>query len=399
MTRQILFDLFSCQPYGRVGYHGGGAYGYSLFQLLFERGLFSKGPKPRILINRSKPIPDRINTIIRTENLAEYDIRSYDDVVVSGEEIRNSVLFSPVPYELVGYQERFAEFGIRVKGVIHGLRYVELGAEPTINRYRFSGVSLLKGLIRNQLGRYYQNRETKRSIRLAECLGGEFLTVSEHTFNVFSGLIESGQALQPQVAYMLPDSVMNGVSGGAEPSDRPYFIVVNSNRVEKNAFRVLQAITYLSDLVDLQVKFLGCSAIQASRWSRVAKKLGISAASVQFEGYLDRDVYERYYRGALGLVYPSLSEGFGYPPIEAMNMGLPVAASGGTAIPEACGDAALYFNPHKPLDIAAKMRWIYRDRSLRESLVERGYARVEELKKRVYADLDIAIAYITDRDS
>jgi glycosyltransferase involved in cell wall biosynthesis len=58
------------------------------------------------------------------------------------------------------------------------------------------------------------------------------------------------------------------------------------------------------------------------------------------------------YRSASALVFPSLYEGFGQPPIEAMACGCPVAASSAGALPEVCGDAARYFDPGSPTAIA-----------------------------------------------
>jgi glycosyltransferase involved in cell wall biosynthesis len=59
------------------------------------------------------------------------------------------------------------------------------------------------------------------------------------------------------------------------------------------------------------------------------------------------------YSRAAALVFPSLHEGFGLPPLEAMACGCPVACSNATSLPETCGDAAVYFDPRSPQDIAA----------------------------------------------
>ncbi len=59
------------------------------------------------------------------------------------------------------------------------------------------------------------------------------------------------------------------------------------------------------------------------------------------------------YRRAAALVFPSLYEGFGLPPLEAMACGCPVACSAAASLPEVCGDAARYFSPDEPGEIAA----------------------------------------------
>lgn len=81
------------------------------------------------------------------------------------------------------------------------------------------------------------------------------------------------------------------------------------------------------------------------------------------------------YENALGLVFPSTYEGFGLPPLEAMACGCAVAASNAAAVPEVCGDAALYFDPHAPAAIAAAMQRLIDEPALRERLRQSGRAR------------------------
>jgi glycosyltransferase involved in cell wall biosynthesis len=79
----------------------------------------------------------------------------------------------------------------------------------------------------------------------------------------------------------------------------------------------------------------------------------------------------RYYRGALGLVYPSLYEGFGLPPLEAMAEGVPVVAARAASIPEVVGDAALLFDPREADDLVHALCRLL-DTSVREQLERRG---------------------------
>ena len=76
-------------------------------------------------------------------------------------------------------------------------------------------------------------------------------------------------------------------------------------------------------------------------------------AGVRVAGHVSEDELASFYRRAACLVFPSLYEGFGLPPLEAMASGCPVAASSAGSLPEACGDAAALFDPLDPEEIAA----------------------------------------------
>ena len=91
---------------------------------------------------------------------------------------------------------------------------------------------------------------------------------------------------------------------------------------------------------------------------------------VEARGHVSMDGLVDLYRFAGCLVFPSLYEGFGLPPLEAMACGCPVAVANATSLPEVCGDAAEYFDPLSPEDMAAAIL-----RALEGDLVEKGLVR------------------------
>jgi glycosyltransferase involved in cell wall biosynthesis len=97
---------------------------------------------------------------------------------------------------------------------------------------------------------------------------------------------------------------------------------------------------------------------------------------VRLLGCLEDDVLQMLYSGATGFIYPSIYEGFGLPPLEAMACGCVVAVSDIPAHREVCGGAAIYFDPFSPEDLATKLEWILNlDGAPRAALVERGLRR------------------------
>ncbi len=108
------------------------------------------------------------------------------------------------------------------------------------------------------------------------------------------------------------------------------------------------------------------------------ERMGLADAVV-VAGYVSEAELAALYAGCLALVFPSLYEGFGMPVVEAMALGRPVACSNVTALPEVAGDAALYFDPRQPAEIADAMERLASDAELVETLRRRGPERVREI--------------------
>lgn len=115
-----------------------------------------------------------------------------------------------------------------------------------------------------------------------------------------------------------------------------------------------------------------------ARLQAQVRRLGLGDA-VRFAGYVSPLEVVGLYRLARALVFPSLHEGWGLPLAEAMALGLPVACSDATCIPEQVGDAALIFDPLEPRSIAAAMTRIWSDDALRAELSAKGKARAAGL--------------------
>jgi glycosyltransferase involved in cell wall biosynthesis len=138
----------------------------------------------------------------------------------------------------------------------------------------------------------------------------------------------------------------------------------------KNHDRLLAAFARTSDR-ELQLLLTGATFDRLDELMATADRLGIGGR-VRHLGYIDEQDLPALYRRATALVFPSLYEGFGTPPLEAMACGCPVASSHATSLEEVCGDAALELDPESTEQMAAALEKLTGDERLRSELRERG---------------------------
>jgi glycosyltransferase involved in cell wall biosynthesis len=165
--------------------------------------------------------------------------------------------------------------------------------------------------------------------------------------------------------YSLPDERVRTIHLGIDHErftpdgrERESFLLYPANRwPHKNHERLFAAFALVqTERSDLRLVLTG------QRHERAPLPQGVES-----RGHVTMDELVELYRSAACLVFPSLYEGFGLPPLEAMACGCPVAASNATSLPEVCGEAAEYFDPLSPEDMADAIL-----RAVDGRLVERG---------------------------
>ncbi len=102
-------------------------------------------------------------------------------------------------------------------------------------------------------------------------------------------------------------------------------------------------------------------------------------------GYVSDGELRTLYENASAFVYPSFYEGFGIPPLEAMTCGCPVVVARSSALPESCGDAALYCDPSNPEDIAEKVGSLLDNPTLVEQMRSLGRLRAAQFTNQAAA--------------
>jgi glycosyltransferase involved in cell wall biosynthesis len=157
-----------------------------------------------------------------------------------------------------------------------------------------------------------------------------------------------------------------------EGVDRPYVLYLGNLHPRKNLTRLIHAFAR-ADLDGLQLVVAGASWWKGSGEEDAAREA--AEGSVVLVGRVDDLQRAFLLESAHALVYPSLFEGFGLPPLEAMAVGTPVVAANAAAIPEVCGDAALLVDPTSIDAIAAGLVSVSTDDAERRRLREAGRTR------------------------
>jgi glycosyltransferase involved in cell wall biosynthesis len=119
------------------------------------------------------------------------------------------------------------------------------------------------------------------------------------------------------------------------------------------------------------VYFTGSSWGHRPALDKLARELDIFE-QVHFLGFLTPEELQAVFSAATAMVFPSKFEGFGLPILEAFHARLPVLSSNATTLPEVAGDAALYFDPNSPIELASLMEEILKTPEVREELIRRG---------------------------
>ncbi len=159
---------------------------------------------------------------------------------------------------------------------------------------------------------------------------------------------------------------------------RPYALCVGSLEPRKNLKTLLKAWTLLPESTRGEFQLLVAGA---KGNPGVFRDAGIDnvPADVVLTGYVAQEQLPVLYAGAAVFVYPSLYEGFGLPPLEAMACGVPVVTSNTSSIPEVVKQAAILADPENAEELAAGIERALWDEALRRDMIARGLERAREL--------------------
>ncbi|GJG89163.1 hypothetical protein tb265_43440 [Gemmatimonadetes bacterium T265] len=241
--------------------------------------------------------------------------------------------------------------------------------------------------------------------RISDSIGPDdhVLAISEHTKR---DLLEAYPALAPERVTVTPLAADPAIFyPAADPArlaavrakyalpDGPYLLSLSTLAPHKNIPRLLRAFAELvraERVDDLRLVLAGARGGGYDEILRELDQLGAVSDRIRFAGYVDDEDLAPLYSGALAFVYPSYYEGFGLPPLEAMQCGTPVITGDRASLPEVVGDAGLMVDPYDVDALAQALLRVYRDEALRAELSRRAVARAGTFTWARFAERTVA---------
>jgi glycosyltransferase involved in cell wall biosynthesis len=209
-----------------------------------------------------------------------------------------------------------------------------------------------------------------------------------------------------RLVYSAPDP--NFLEHQSEPGSRerlrerfqiqyPFVLYAGRIRPHKNIPRLIEAFAVVRGELeshpvykDLRLIIIGD---EISRNPEVRRAVAQTRTQqvVRFLGFVPFETLKEFYSAASAFAFPSLYEGFGLPPLEAMATGIPVVTSSVSSLPEVVGDAAMIVNPENVFDIARGIREVLVDEGVRSRLIKSGFAQVRQFSWRRTAEQTLEV--------
>jgi glycosyltransferase involved in cell wall biosynthesis len=194
-----------------------------------------------------------------------------------------------------------------------------------------------------------------------------------------------------EVVHLGIDPIWRRQPAPDRPRARAYIVYVGNVKPQKNLGVLLRAFASIKDSIPHDLVIIGRKDGMRTADQALAVEARALGDRVELTGEIPFDRLRALVSNADALVAPSLYEGFGLPPLEAMAAGCPCLVSRVASHPEVCGDAASYCNPHDAADVAQALQRLLTDAGLRATLRERGTRRAAQFTWERCADATIGV--------
>ena len=237
----------------------------------------------------------------------------------------------------------------------------------------------------SKFGNYRKYLQMKRVVEGAKHVLAVSKSTKEDLINIFqtpeSKISVVHNALDERFAFTHTPEERRHVLERYQLKD-PFVLYSGKIRPHKNLHRLIEAFAVLkSELIEderyknLKLIIIG-DELSRHQYLRLTVIRSGAQQDVRFFGFVPYPILRVFYQSATLFAFPSLYEGFGLPPLEAMANRTPVIASNTSSLPEVLDDAAVLVNPENVFDIARGMKLILSDEGLRQKLIQKGVEQV-----------------------
>jgi len=243
----------------------------------------------------------------------------------------------------------------------------DLGAEYLPELHQLKQILYLK------LMTHYQIKTATKVIGVSEATKNDLVK----RVGIKRGKVEViYEGVDKNIFKLIENDVLNNILIGLNLRKNNYFLFVGTVQPRKNIERIIKAFALFSaDKLGYMLVLAGGKGWKTDEIYKLPAQLGIKD-QVRFLGRVRDEELVGLYNGAVGLVYPSLFEGFGLPIVEAFACGCPVITSNSSSMPEVAGDGAILVDPENVDEIYSAMKRITEDDVLRLSLIKKGILRL-----------------------
>ena len=335
MKKKILYNLLCSQPSGDSKYHGGGEYAKKVFKELALN--YRDECEISVFYDENRFLDDWIYEILKENKIKHYNISNLKEI----EPILASNNFD-VYYTGLTSTENEIVFPLKIRKVatIHGMRSVELICDSKLIQYgniKEKISTILKCLISKRI----RNKHIKELKKLVDCFD-DVICVSNHSKFAFKVYLNEDEKIKMYYSPIKNHAlVTKDIEENILNLYGDYLLFIGGNRWLKNPYRFIEAIVNL-----IKKRTLSQNIIIVGKLSEKCESLISKYNNIINLDYVSPEELESLYKNCRVFIYPTLNEGFGIPPLEAMRYGTTCIVSGICSLPEIYGDAVYYCNPY-----------------------------------------------------
>lgn len=373
MNNRFLFDLTALQESPEAGFHGGGEYAKFIFHELLKNNIYQFD----CIFNPMFTLNEEIINLCNKHKIELFEITSNQDIQNLILTHKYKIFYAALPYQ---YGDLKLNNLCKVVIVLHGLRDLECTFDSCQKYYMEDISTVLKLTIKKIFFKKYIKSKIKNKLGdLLSINNKQIVTVSNHSkyslLNFYPNLKESDVKVYNAPIKLLNNNHITDQLTTNYVQKKEYYLLVSANRWIKNNYRAIKAFDELFTEGKLKGKKIVVLGTKGSKKLQTVK----NKKRFVFLDYLNEDEFAWYFKNAFCFVYPTLNEGFGYPPLNAMSFKVPVLASAISSVPEVCDNAVLYFNPLSVSEIKNRILQINYNANLYTDLQKKGVLRLEYL--------------------